>query len=301
MASPLILLALLAFQDETVSAGAAAPPPTADQIAQAQREYTPEGAPADDYAFTGWCKGVLSGHMALAERVQSVLALDEVQQKIGAAYLKGYDEALEVGARSRSQAERDAAVRAEIAARQNWDPAMKADIQLAADTYLAWQLPGRCEHAAKRVAGRDDLFRMAPELEGEAISANSAAPRPFVPSTPAAPVQPAAAAEAPATSLFEPITLSTGLDQPAAAPADAEAAMATSEAPAPALDPGVADLAPVEVAVAEEPAPAAVVAPTPETIQEPAPAETSETEERASGKIVSMPRKGRLFPWGRRN
>ena len=294
MATPLILIALLAAaQDESIAAGSV-PPPTAEAVAQAQREFTPEGAPADDYAFTGWCKGVLSGHMALAERVQSILPLDEVQQKIGLAYLKGYDEALTTGGRSRTAAEREAAARAEIAARANWDTAMRADMQLAADTYLAWQLPGRCEHAAKRVAGRDDLFRMSAELEGEAISANSSAAVRAEPT--AQPASATAAAEAPpATSLFDPISLNVGLDQPA-----------------PALDPSAtAEPQPVEVAVSPEPAPAAVAGSTPEAVQEspppaaqpPAPqsTQTAEAEERSSGKIISMPRKGRLLPWGRRD
>ena len=265
MALPLILFALLSGQ-EAVSAGAPLPDPAA---AVSQAEYTPEGAPQDDYQFTAWCRGVLEGHMALADRVQSILPLDEVQQKVGNAYLTGYDAALEAGKGAQSAEALQAAANARLAARGNWDRAMKADLELARDTYLAWQLPGRCEHAAKRVAGRDDLFRMEQADDASApLAASSATVTP--------------------TSLMaaEP------------APVESSADMGMQN-----LVPGVemdadteADIAPVaeaEASVAAE-APEAVVAHAAEPAPEAAPAEAG------SRKVVNMPKKGRLLPFGKR-
>jgi hypothetical protein len=299
MALPLLLFALLSGQDavSTVAPEVAAPQ---TQTPPAQAEYTPEGAPRDDYNFTAWCHGVLSGHMALAERVQPVLPLDEVQQKIGKAYLKGYEEALAVGRRGRSAAEIDAADAIRYAARANWNTAMKADLQLGADTYLAWQLPGRCEHAAIRVAGRPNLFRMAPtqaevESMGVGVAGASevaeASPPPVTapePTAVAAPVPAAAPIEETVvpvfTSAFLPPADPVTEDDPAA---DAFAAAADPEAPAagevpdePPAETLVAEAAPADQPAADEPAP--------------------ETRPANDGRIITMPRKGRLFPWGKR-
>ena len=302
MALPILLFALFSGQEAVPTAAPDAPAPAT------QAEYTPEGAPKDDYNFTAWCHGVLSGHMALAEHVQSVLPLDEVQQKIGKVYLKGYEEALQVGRKTRSPAELDAADAIRAAARANWNTAMKADLQLGADTYLAWQLPGRCEHAAKRIAGRDDLFRMAPGVEETAATAareTAVAEAPAAVAAPAPAMTPASTVDTAAVELPEQtdyslpdttIDLTGAADE--AAPAEAPAmdalpaqAEATPEA-MPAASPAemqVAEAAPAEA----EPTPAAE-----EPAPEPAP--TAEAAPANDGRIVRMPRKGRLFPWGKR-
>jgi len=302
MALPALLFALLAGQ-EAVSTAAPEPAPAAAAAATAsQAEYTPEGAPRDDYNFVAWCHGVLSGHMALAERIQPVLPLDEVQQKIGKAYLKGYEEALAAGKGSRSAAELDAADAIRAAARANWNTAMKADIQLGADTYLAWQLPGRCEHAAKRIAGRADLFRMIPTpQENETVSAGAAvaeapppARTPVVATAPAPEVPAVTPASAPAAESAVPVFTSADMTtspepaapEPVAAPAEApvSAVFTTAETEAPAAEPEtVAAAAPAESET--------------ETAEAPKPAEEASTGDR---RIVRMPSKGRLFPWGKR-
>jgi hypothetical protein len=125
----------------------------------------PRGAPKDDFAFVAWCDGVLAGHMDLAQRVQSVLPLDPEQEKIGHAYLEGYEKALAKSPEGRTEAGHQRAIDARAIGWNNWDQARNADAKLAADTYLAWQLPGRCEHVAIRLSGDKDLFRMAPTVE----------------------------------------------------------------------------------------------------------------------------------------
>jgi len=316
MALPALLFALLAGQ-EAVSTAPPEPTPAEAQAATAnalQSEYTPEGAPKDDYNFVAWCHGVLTGHMALAERIQSVLPLDEVQQKIGKSYLKGYEEALATGRRGRSAAELDAADAIRAAARANWTTAMKADIQLGADTYLAWQLPGRCEHAAKRVAGRQDLFRMiATPVDDESVGAgapvNDASDVPPVSSTP----RPTAAAPAAATPVMTPAVAAPVVTPPAP---DSSAPVFTS-ADLPAGDAAVAtSVQPVEASVAEAPVEAVFTTPDADAAPAEAPAEVTtvaaadtapaaqapaaEAPKPADGRVVRMPSKGRLFPWGKR-
>ena len=322
MALPALLIALLAGQ-EAVAAGVPEPTPAEAQAATAnavQAEYTPEGAPKDDYNFVAWCHGVLSGHMALAERIQTVLPLDDAQQKIGKSYLKGYEEALAVGRKGRSPAELDAADAVRAAARANWNTAMKADLQLGADTYLAWQLPGRCEHAAKRVAGRTDLFRMIPtpmDDEGEAVGTGAALSDAPAPATALPPAPARAAAPAPdATEAVMAAVSSPEPDPVAAAPADPSIfAVGETAEPAPA-----APAQPAEVDISALAGPTMLVEASDEAAADPAPAEATtvaaadaapaeepaaeeakpEEAKPADRRIVRMPQKGRLFPWGKR-
>ena len=161
---PLALFALLLAAVEP-QAATAAPSPAQAQAQEALADRIPAGAPKDDFGFVAWCDGVLSGHMDLAERVRSVLPLDPVQQKIGRAYLDAYEKALSVSKEGRTEAGRKRAEAARQVGWKNWDKARKADKQLAADTYLAWQLPGHCEKAAIRLSGDEDLFRMSPTVQ----------------------------------------------------------------------------------------------------------------------------------------
>jgi hypothetical protein len=292
MRLPLFLLALataVAPGLSAVAAPAAAPAARAPQPGEA--DYTPDGAPRDDYNFTAWCRGVLEGHMALAEHVQSVLPLDEVQQKVGAAYLKGYDEALRIGRRGRSDAEIDAAEAIRFAARANWNTAMQSPLQLGADTYLAWQLPGRCEHAAKRVAKRDDIFQMGPGSgDTEAMSSRMNASDELSPARVQAPAAVAAPSEpAPARAPVEDPQL-VSVDALTMSPVETYADETTA-----AVDPVIDETAPPAAAeAAPEPAPV-------EVATAPAgPAPAAQPARDSNGRLISMPRKGRLFPWGRR-
>ncbi|HYF23136.1 MAG TPA: hypothetical protein VD929_07040 [Caulobacteraceae bacterium] len=184
MAFPLLVLALLASDP-----AADAPVSTAQPAAvSAPVELQPAGAPTDDFAFVAWCHGVLSGHMEIAERVHSILPMDEVQQKIGKAYIKGYEAALAAAPQGAEASERERAKAARESGFRNWDKARAAELQVAADTYLGWQLPGKCEHAAKRVSGRDDLFSLAPtlaDLEADGPVARSGVQAPPVSTAPA--------------------------------------------------------------------------------------------------------------------
>lgn len=309
MRLPLFLIALATAAAPGLSAmaapAAAAPAARAPQPGEA--DYTPDGAPRDDYNFTAWCRGVLEGHMALAEHVQSVLPLDEVQQKVGNAYLKGYDEALRIGKRTRSEAEVDAAEAVRFAARANWNTAMQSPLQLGADTYLAWQLPGRCEHAAKRVAKRDDIFQMGPGSgETEAMSSRMSPGDELSPARAQAPAAPAAPAVA-APVITETAAVAAPPEPAPVEVPDLVSVDALTMAPVePYAEETVANVDPVIDEAAPPPAPEAAPEEAPEAAPaevaavpaEPAPA--AQPARDANGRLVTMPRKGRLFPWGRR-
>ncbi len=302
----LLALALADGPQETMAAGEPVTDPAAATAVVSQSDFLPQGAPADDYQFTAWCHGVLSGHMALAERIQPVMPLDEVQQKIGKAYLRGYEEALGVADASKSPADRAEANRTREAARANWDKAMRAEMQLAADTYLAWQLPGRCEHAAKRISGRDDLFRMEPgvgdsEAMGRAdVGAPVASGSAFAEAAPAAevPAETPPAMDVPASEYFEPVVLAD-LPEVDLVPRLPEADVADEAA---LIEAGAAEVAaaPAAIPVAAPAAPAPAPAPAP-AAEQPAPVEQAATaRDDGAAEGVRMPRSGRLLPWGKR-
>jgi hypothetical protein len=237
MALPLVLLALLTGTPPSDAVSTTRPEASAPATAPtgSPEDYIPQGAPSDDFAFVAWCHGVLSGHMELAEQVKDILPIDDVQQRIGSAYLRGYEEALAKAPEGKSPEGQKRAEEAQSTGFHNWDQARAADKQLAADTYLGWQLPGRCEHAAVRVSKNPDLFKMAPEAGEIATSFGKGAPPPTVEvaAAPAAP-EPAAAEPAPVEqAAAEPVSPAPEpVTEPTPAPAPAPAVVAEAK-PAP--------------------------------------------------------------------
>jgi hypothetical protein len=119
----------------------------------------PAGAPADDFGLVAWCHGALRGHMALAAQIGET---DEEQDTIGREYLKGYDAALTAAAQGKTKKGAAEAKAAREAGYNSWEAARtSSNPAIQKDTYLGWQLPGRCEHAAKRIAGNPNLFGAA--------------------------------------------------------------------------------------------------------------------------------------------
>ena len=154
-----LLLAAALLQAEPSSAGGAAP--SAPAVPDSD---TPKGAPATDYDFVAWCHGALAGHMALYTQVKAELisierpeevALDEkndhAQMQAGRDYLALYTRALNAVDRGRPGplAERRRAAEAEGAA--IWDAFKDAPPRTRMWAWVGWDLPGRCETAAKKM------------------------------------------------------------------------------------------------------------------------------------------------------
>lgn len=321
MAFPLLALLLLAQDAPVATAKAHLPPPAATAPAaapatgQADADALPQGAPADDFGFVAWCDGVLAGHMDIAERVKDVLPLDEVQQKVGKAYLKAYVRALDGSAEGKTAEGRKRAEQLRQDGWSKWDQARAADHTLAAETYLSYQLPGRCEHAALRLSKNPNLFKLTPSVDevgaiSTAVRAPSdagastipAASRPFmkaaaagVAAKPAAPgTAPVAAPETPHESAAVAVPISTAANTPTASTPAAAAAIAMlppqpKPIPAPTAVSTGAPVASASEPLAEKAPPAAAAAP--------APAKAAPTAKAAEDKrIVKMPKKGHLLP-----
>ena len=254
MILPLLLAATALAQDP-------APPPPAEAAPVAA------GAPADDYGFVAWCRGALSGHMELyrsvkpeisqvrAAKAQKLLAgksddeaaklqaqlrkddahedeLDVQQQAAGQEYLDLYGRALAAGEAAGQSHARGVELTAQ--GYRIWAAARAAEGQTRMYSYLMWDLPGRCETAAKSLQSKSNLF-------GAAFKRAEAPPAPETAAAPAPEAAPQGSAET--------------------APAEAAAAEAT---PAPAAkDPAPADPAPAPAAEAAAPAAANDDAPAP--------------------------------------
>jgi hypothetical protein len=161
LAAAFLALALLA-QDAPAPAATAEGP-------------VPAGAPSDDFGLVAWCHGALTGHMDLYSAVKPELdklsddptreTLDQQQMAAGREYLDLYSRALNAAERASPQG---LAARGEAARKQGsgiWGPAANAtDPKTRMWSWLMWELPGRCETAARRLEEQATLA--APALRG---------------------------------------------------------------------------------------------------------------------------------------
>ena len=131
---------------------------------------TPRGAPVGDYDFVAWCHGALTGHMALYTQVKPELTSierpdevatdeknDHAQMVAGREYLALYTRALDgVDRAHHGLVERRRA--ADAKGQAIWDAAKAADARTRMWSWLLWDLPGRCETAAKSLQTRAGMM-----------------------------------------------------------------------------------------------------------------------------------------------
>jgi hypothetical protein len=176
---------------------------------------TPKGAPTENYDFVAWCHGALAGHMALYQRVKPELisieqpgekATDEKNDKLqlaaGREYLALYTRALDGVDKGRTApliARRKAA---EAQGAAIWEPYKSVQPRQQMWAWVGWDLPGRCETAAKALltpAGRlAALHSHAPDAQPASIDDALSGPAAAPPAAAAAPDAPPAADAAPA-------------------------------------------------------------------------------------------------------
>ena len=163
MASALLFALLLA------SANAGEAPAAARDVTPAAvpEGEVPAGAPTDDYQFVAWCHGALLGHMDLYTKVKPELdkvspgGNDDAQMKAGRDYIALYEQALSATEKADPRALHQQGLDAEAKGKRIWLPAQATDDRTRMWSWLLWELPGRCETAAKRLVQRADLFGVA--------------------------------------------------------------------------------------------------------------------------------------------
>lgn len=190
-ASLFALMLAAAAADEPVATSPAARE-TAAAAAPQRPADIPASAPTDDYGFVAWCHGALSGHMELRELVKPELdALspgddDSAQLAAGKEALELYSRALKSAEKASPVAIHNRALQSSGQGYRIWSAARTAEPRTRMWSYLMWELPPRCETAAKRLEERSSLFAEALRPGAE----NAASPS-LVDSSPALPAEPA--------------------------------------------------------------------------------------------------------------
>lgn len=145
----------LAAQDGPIMTGRAVPTESTEALrrreAMAYAYPIPPGIPADDFGFLGYCDGLISGHIQLGETLGE--GADAELMRLGRLERQDFEGARAAGATRATAAQTAAADAAYARAMTRWqsylnnpDPDSR---QEAFDLFFG--LPGRCEHAARRV------------------------------------------------------------------------------------------------------------------------------------------------------
>lgn len=115
----------------------------------------PNGAPNGDYPLVAWCAAIVSGHADLGETLSDPDELDRDLIRLGRDEEASFRRALAAADSRVTAAQRRAAAEATGVAQDYWArPLASTDEAARSRAFgLFTGLPGRCEHAARRVAG----------------------------------------------------------------------------------------------------------------------------------------------------
>ncbi|CAN5130920.1 hypothetical protein BH10PSE2_BH10PSE2_11680 [soil metagenome] len=156
--SPLSAMAQSAGnQDEGPVSTRASDAETPQQIrlreALAYSNPLPRGAPDQDYPLVAWCDALVSGHVKLGETLTDRNPEDLEIIRLGRLEAADFRGALAVAGPRQSAATRSAADRAATEATARWVPVLaQTDEAARSQSFgLFFGLPGRCEHAARRI------------------------------------------------------------------------------------------------------------------------------------------------------
>ena len=113
----------------------------------------PRGAPTEDYPLVAWCEAVIKGHIALGESLQTSDALDLDIIRLGRLEAVDFGSALAAAGGRQSPAVKAMAQQAAAGAARQWVPLLaQPDVKARSEAFgLFFGLPGRCEHAARRI------------------------------------------------------------------------------------------------------------------------------------------------------
>lgn len=113
----------------------------------------PRGAPQDDYPLVAWCEALVLGHVALGESLTDADPLDRDIIRLGRLEAADFRAALDIaGPRQSSTAVQDARAAADEAQAKWTGLLANPDEAIRSQAFgLFFGLPGRCEHAARRI------------------------------------------------------------------------------------------------------------------------------------------------------
>ncbi len=112
----------------------------------------PRGAPEADYPLVAWCEALVNGHVALGETLTNGDPLDLDIIRLGKLEAADFRAALNAAEPRQSAASRAAARAAADEAAAKWVPLIGQEEAVRSQAFgLFFGLPGRCEHAARRI------------------------------------------------------------------------------------------------------------------------------------------------------
>ena len=112
----------------------------------------PRGAPEADYPLVAWCEALVNGHVALGETLTDRDPLDLEIIRLGRRQAADFRAALDAARARQSAATLAAAGAAAAEATAKWAPLAGQDEAVRSQAFgLFFGLPGRCEHAARRI------------------------------------------------------------------------------------------------------------------------------------------------------
>lgn len=116
----------------------------------------PRGAPDSDYPLVAWCEALVNGHVALGETLTNGDPLDLDIIRLGRLEAGAFRAALDAAGSRQDPRSRAAAAAAAAEAAARWTPLAGQDEAVRSQAFgLFFGLPGRCEHAARRI--RDNI------------------------------------------------------------------------------------------------------------------------------------------------
>ena len=173
----------LSGQDGPIITARTVPTESSDALrrreAMAYAYPVPTGVPADDFSFLGYCDGLISGHVQLGETLGE--AADAELMRLGRLEREDFQSARTVGSARATAAQTASAETAYQRAMTRWQPYLNntnADERQAAFD-LFFGLPGRCEHAARRV--RANITTAPATLEQVGLTAEEVLPPSLLP------------------------------------------------------------------------------------------------------------------------
>ena len=112
----------------------------------------PRGAPQGDYPLVAWCEALVNGHVALGETLNDRDPLDQDIIRLGRLEAADFRSALDAAEPRQTAASREAARAAAAEATGKWTPLVGQSEAVRSQAFgLFFGLPGRCEHAARRI------------------------------------------------------------------------------------------------------------------------------------------------------
>ena len=130
----------------------------------------PRGAPNADYPLVAWCDALVTGHADLGDTLPTKAPEDVELVRLGRLEAQDFRSALVVATPRQSAASKAEAEQAVAGVKAQWATLMSnPDAEARSQSFgLFFGLPGRCEHAARRI--RNNVTTPPATLESVGIN-----------------------------------------------------------------------------------------------------------------------------------